>query len=289
MVFNGIEAAPPLEIAPCGLLSVARVVKHTAEDEHWINQYTAELDGFPEVNIMTNVGNQKYSVYDPAGVSESSQVLPFWVELVAKQTGVDFARDGFSDTYLRQIEAATQKAVERELWEGEATRGNTAAGSENFLTKSGGATSVTSGGVAPEKALYLIEQSISNSPTGGRGIIHMTRDVASALGSRLRYFEKNEIDENTYAVTRLGTLVVIGSGYTGNGPIGATGRAASATNKWIFATGVVEVHLGPADFVTRKAADAIKPSVNDVEVQVLRPAAVHFDPSIYYTAQVTLS
>lgn len=288
MVFNGIEQAPKLTIAPCGLLSAARVVKHDGNDEHWLNEFTAELDGFPSINIQTNVGNASYTLFDASSVEETTTVLPFWIELNKKMTSVDFIREGFDGPYLDQIDAATQKAVERELWEGEAVRGNTTPGTGDYLIKQNGATIVTSGGVAAEKALFLLEQEISKSPTGGRGIIHVTRDVASALGSRLRYFEKNEIDENTYAVTRLGTLVVVGSGYTGNGPIGAATREASATNKWMFVTGGVEVHLGKADFVNKNLAQAFNPRVNDFEVQILRPAAVHFDPSIFSAAQVTL-
>lgn len=289
MVFNGIEKAPKLTVAPCGLLSVARVVKHGKDDDqHWINEFDAELDGFPTINIQTNIGNQKYNIYDGTSAEKDVSVLPFWIELVHKETSVDFIREGFNGPFLDQIDAATQKAVERELWEGEALQGNTTPGTGDYLTKTGGATIVTSGGVTPEKALYLIEQEISKSPTGARGIIHMTRDVASALGSRLRYFEKNEIDEKTYAVTRLGTLVAIGSGYTGNGPDGTTGNAASATNKWIYVTGAVEVHLGEPEITTPTLAQAFNPRVNDFEVQVLRPAAVHFDPSIFSTAQVTL-
>lgn len=288
MVFNGIEKAPKLTVAPCGLLSVARVVKHGKDDEHWINEFDAELDGFPTIKLQTNVGNQKYTIYDGTAAEKDISVLPFWIELIHKETTIDFIREGFNGPFLDQIDAATQKAVERELWEGEALQGNTTPGTGDYLVKQNGATIVTSGGVAPEKALYLIEQEISKSPTGGRGIIHMTRDVASALGSRLRYFEKNEIDEKTYAVTRLGTLVVIGSGYTGNGPIGSTGRAATATNKWIYVTGAVEVHLGEPEFTNPDFAQSFNSRVNDFEVQVLRPAAVHFDPSIFSTAQVTL-
>lgn len=290
MAFNGIYPAPPLTIAPCGLLSVAQVVKHGTDDEHWINPGVTESNGYPTINVQSNLGNNSYTFYDGSSVDSNTEVLPFWVELRKKETSVDFLRKGaFNGPYLDQIEAATQKTVEFELWEGEAALANTTPGADNYLVKENGATIVTSGGVAPEKALYLIEQSIANSPTGGRGIIHMTRDVASALGSRLRYYENNEIDEKTYAVTRLGTLVVIGSGYTGNGPINNANRTASATNKWMFATGEVVVHLGPTDFVNREEAMAFNPRVNDFEVQILRPAAVLFDPSIFSAAQVTLS
>ncbi|UDL15877.1 hypothetical protein QEH42_gp086 [Microbacterium phage Pumpernickel] len=292
VTFNGIVPPSPLEVAPCGLFSVARVVKHREDEEHWIGGFHVESDAFPTVTLRTNTDAEITAgqgvIYDGSDDSDTYQATPFFVELSAKATSVDFLRDGedLSPTMEKQVKAVTQKAVERELWEGIATQNALPASKASFLRRAsadGGAEVVTSGGVSPEKALALIEQSISNSPTGGRGVIHMTRDVASSLGSRLRYFEKNEIDENTYAVTRLGTLVVVGSGYTGAGPLGAAGTEASATNKWMYVTGGVQVDLGKP-MVT--AASEV--STNDHIARISFPVAVHFDPSIFYAAQVTL-
>lgn len=290
MVFNGIIPAPPLKGAPCGLFSVARVVDHPT-DEHWIGGFHVETEAFPTVALRNNqdepLSGGAGTIHDGAGAAKSYVATPFFVELTAQTTNIDFIREGddFNENMKKQIKAVTQKAVERELWEGVATQAATTpeAQSALYLRTAGGADVVSTGGSSPEKALYLIEQAISNSPTGGRGTIHMTRDVASALGSRLRYFEKNEIDENTYAVTRLGTKVVIGSGYTGAGPIGATGAAATATNKWIYVTGDVTVDLGKTKLV---AWDT--PSVNNHEALLSVAAAVYFDPSLFATAQVTL-
>ncbi len=289
MAFNGIIPAPPLKGAPCGLFSVARVVDHPT-DEHWIAGAEVETNAFPVVSLRNNqdesIGNEGV-IHDGTNDPKSYVSTPFFVELKARTTNIDYVRQGdeFVDTMKDQIKAVTQKAVERELWEGPATQAATTpeAQAALYLRAAGGATVVSSGGASPEKALSLIEQAISNSPTGGRGTIHMTRDVASALGSRLRYFEKNEIDEKTYAVTRLGTKVVIGSGYTGAGPVGATGAAASATNKWIYVTGDVVVDLGKTQLVSWDT-----PSINDHEALLSVAAAVRFDPSLFATAQVTL-
>lgn len=292
MAFNGIVPASPLEVAPCGLFSVARVVDHREEEEHWLAGADVETNGFPTVQLRTNqdavISGGAGVIYDGSASPSTYKTTPFFIEIEANKTSVDFLRDNedLTPTMEKQAKAVAQKAVERELWEGVATLGATPASSAGFLrraTASGGASVKTSGGVTPEKALALIEQSISDSPTGGRGVIHMTRDVASQLGSRLRYFEKNEIDEKTYAVTRLGTLVVIGSGYTGNGPIGATGAAASATNKWIYVTGGVTVELGKPAVQTYS-----DPSVNHHYALISYPASVHFDPTIFSAAQVTL-
>ena len=292
MAFNGIVPASPLEVAPCGLFSVARVVEHREDDQHWINGAEIETIGFPIVQLRTNqdaiISAGAGVIYDGTNSPKTYESTPFFIEVKAKKTSVDFLQDGedLAPELQKQIRAITQKAVERELWEGVATQGATPTSDAKYLrraTANGGATVVTSGGATPEKALFLIEQAISNSPTGGRGVIHMTRDVASALGSRLRYFEKNEIDEKTYAVTRLGTLVVIGSGYTGAGPIGATGTAASATNKWMYVTGGVTVELGKELIQT-----VFDPSINDHFALISLPAAARFDPTIFSAAQVTL-
>lgn len=292
MAFNGIVPASPLEVAPCGLFSVARVVDHREEEEHWLSGADVETNAFPSVQLRTNqdsvITGGAGVIYDGTDSPSTYKTTPFFIEIRANKTSVDYLRENedLTPTMDKQVKAVAQKAVERELWEGVATLGSTPASDAGFLRRAasdGGASVETSGGVAPEKALALIEQSIANSPTGGRGVIHMTRDVASQLGSRLRYFEKNEIDENTYAVTRLGTIVVIGSGYTGAGPIGAAGAAATATNKWMFATGGVTVELGRPAVQTYS-----EPSTNDHYALISYPASVHFDPSIFSAAQVTL-
>lgn len=290
MAFNGIIPASPLEVRPCGLFSVARMVDHREEEEHWLGGSNVETNAYPTVQLRTQqdavISGGAGLIYDGSTQDSTYETTPFFVELRASKTSVDFLRDGLTDDLEKQAKAVAQKAVERELWEGIATQNAAPASDAAYLrraTSNGGATVVTTGGATPEKALFLIEQSIAESPTGGPGIIHMTPDVASALGSRLRYFEKNNIDQNTYAVTRIGTLVVVGAGYTGAGPIGATGTAATATNKWMFATGGVTVELGRPAFQTYN-----EPGINSHYALISLPAAVHFDPSIFSAAQVTL-
>ena len=291
VLYQGIESAPALEIAPCGLFSVARVVKHSADDTEWLRGFAVESNAFPTIKLQSNNGSALSNNTISAGTpgSDYKNVLPFWIELDFTQTTIDFIREEFGGASMDQIDSATQKAVEREFWEGVATRGNTPAGTDGYLIKSGTPVVGAGTGQSADRALALIEQSISNSPTGGRGVIHMTPDVASTLGSHLKYVEKNEIDGKTFAVTRLGTLVVIGHGYTGSGPVGATGAGMSDTNRWIYSTGGVEVHLGVPEYTNSNLAQAFNFNVNDFVVQILRPAAVHFDPSIHYAARVTLS
>jgi hypothetical protein len=115
----------------------------------------------------------------------------------------------------------------------------------------------------------------------------MTRDVASILGSRLIYVSKGD-GEKGKAITRLGTEVIIGSGYSGNGPIGNANATASATNRWMFATGPVDVHLGKVEVINQNLAQGIDASINDMRIKAMRPAAVYFDPSSHYAMRVAV-
>lgn len=291
--FAGVFNAPVLQVAPCGLLSVASVAETNADprSERWIRGFSTLSNASPTVRIAAtnNPAPANGVIFDGSAVKTYEDVTPFWVEIESKKTAKDLISENpFDGTLIEQIEAASQKAAEYELWEGVAARDipNPVSG---YLIEENGATVVTTAGEDSARALALLEQSIANSPTGGRGVIHMTRDVASTLGSRLLYKAKNRDDKKAYAVTRLGTLVVVGSGYTGNGPIGVANRAASATNKWMFATGGVEVLLGKPEIANTSLAQGFDPSTNDSIVTVTRPVAAHFDPSIWYAAQVTLS
>jgi len=293
-ITNGVLAAPALSIAPCGLLSVADVVRHESNDEQWIRGFLSESTASPTVNLRT-INNDVVTngnLYDGSAIARYYSVHPFLAELVDKRTGKDLESDNPRDGLIEdQMDAVTQKVAELEFWEGRAAQALTPTPATGYLRQqTGGATVVTSGGLAPNAALARLEQGITNSPTGTRGIIHMTRDVATELGTSIELINPSkDSTASTFAVTRLGTLVVIGTGYTGNGPIGATGATATATNKWMFATSNVIVEIGATDLVTQKVADGFDPAKNDSVTVAQRPVAVHFDPSIWVAAQVTLT
>lgn len=287
----GAFSAPALQVAPCGLLSVANVVSYASEDafSEWIRGFAVLSNAYPTAVRIITIDNSVVTdgqLYDGTGEDRYYDVTPFIVETELVRTGGNLAADSALDSVLtEQATAVAQKAIEFELWDGPAAR---ASGVSGYLTESAGATVVSGAGVAADVALQALEQSISTSPTGSRGTIHMTRDVASALGSRLLFKSKSRDDETAYAVTRLGTLVIIGSGYSGAGPTGATGAAASATNKWMFATGNVDAILGEMQFINTKQSGGFDPRVNSYATRIQQPVAAHFDPSIFAAARITL-
>jgi hypothetical protein len=63
------------------------------------------------------------------------------------------------------------------------------------------------------------------------------------------------------AMSRLGTEVAIGSCYSGIGPFSVTGAAPSATNRWMYATGPVEVHLSKSEIVNESLSQGINANI----------------------------
>lgn len=363
MAFRGIYTAPELVPTPCGLLSVARVMKHTGResDDTWTRGFSYEFESRPTVRLLT-VNDDAVSngeLFDGEDVPRFYEYRPFFIEVEDFASTFGLTGEDRIAKILRQLEVATQKAVERELWDGVASTG--ASNTNKYLTRadsisvvgklkdSGIATIYTDGdhgfrvgdwvtvasvdgafdgiymitdvptgdqfrylksggnvafgadtGTATVKAnevvdgphdafeaLYLLENAISQSPIGGNAVIHMTRDIASILDSRLTAVTDSD-GNYKYVRTVLGTKVCIGSGYTGNGPIGDGNATASATNKWMFATGEVDVHLGKSEIVNDSLAQGIGATINDMRIKAFRPAAVYFDPSCFFAVQVTL-
>ena len=289
--FQGVFEAHELTPAPAGLLSVARVMEHTAReyDERWIRKFSQEYDTRPTFVRLLTVNDEAVSdgVLSTNTGSSYLDYVPFFIDVEDFSSTFGLLGEDRFKRVIDELKAVTQKAVEYEFWEGKAAQGGTSANGNMYLTKSGLATIPVAGALKPENALMILEQAISNSPVGETGVIHMTRDVASILGSRLVYLKAKD-DKPALLMTRLGTPVVIGSGYTGKGPTGDANAAASATNKWIYATGCIDVHLGKIEVVNDTLAQGADVTINNMRIKAYRPAAVLSDPSMHFAMRVTL-
>jgi hypothetical protein len=287
MAFRGVYDAPEIKPTSCGLLSVARVMTHTsrAYDERWIRGFSYIYDTEGTLRLLTTDDDTVTGgeLFDSEGLDRYKDYEPFFIEV-----------EDFSSTFgllgvdriakiKKQLEAGTQKAVERELWDGLAA---TAATNTNTFLASADADVVSSDANEAYVALFLLEQAISESPLGEQGYIHMTRDVASFLGSRLTFGK--DTDNKFFVQTRLGTPVIIGSGYTGTGPAESSNTEPSDSNKWMYATGPIDVHLGKIEVVNENLGQGADASINSMRLKVTRPAAAYFDPSMHYAVRVSL-
>lgn len=290
MAFRGIYSAPDLTPAPCGLLSVARVMTHGGAeyDERWVRGFSYEFDSQPEVEVFTvNDATVTGGAVGASSLPQFKEYDPFFIQVTDTRSTLGLTGEDRFKLAIKQLEVASQKALELELWEGVAALAET--NGNDFLREAATATVVNTGALAPATALMLLEQAISSSPAGTNGVIHMTRDVASILGSRLIYSPADG-GKTGKAMTRLGTEVVIGSGYTGAGRISDSNTTASASNKWMFATGPIDVHLSKPEVVNENLGQGITVSTNTntLTVKAVRAAAVYFDPSIHYTVRLAL-
>ena len=302
-----ITKAHELQPYHFGLLSVASVNEYSEAEDAWA-RYTAHeynSDAF-RTTLVTNRDATAYTMYNGIGRARFLDYIPFNIEVEDYASTLGSLNEDRFERVLKILEATTGKAVERELWSGDSakvgtgTSGSPSANANNYLTKSGASTNVTvtSAGDNIRIALANLEASLAGCPYGNRGVIHMTRKTATHLTcmgviERVDYSGRlDPQDVNTKGqalVTALGTPIIVGAGYSGDGPVGATGATATATTEWMFATGYVDVHLGAKKVLNEDLQRATAASTNDIHLRAARAAAVHFEPCCHYAVRVDLS
>ena len=285
---NGVVEAPKIVPSAFGLLAVVKP-ENSTDEAQWVRGFSQEW----ETTLYSATNWDDTDTTDGEVVAAGTpiyytEIKPFFIEAEELRSGLGFLGLDRIARIKRQLEGVTQHAMEVELWDGAVRKGESHA---NKALSDASAT-ILNGGTAlsPRRALALLEHSIGQASDGGeQGIIHVTRDVAALLSSNSNMiFHETEKD---HLQTMGGTPVVVGSGYTGTGPDGATGAAASATNKWIYATGTVRTYVGDVDVVNDNLAQAydVSGNQNDMRLKAIRPAAVYFDTSIHLAVRVDLT
>jgi hypothetical protein len=285
---TGVVTAPKIVPSAFGLLDFAKPENAPSEDQ-WIRGFSQEwettatsLKNWDDTDTTNSdlIVNGVINYYD--------EIKPFFIEIDETRSTLGFLGIDRIERLKRQIEGATQHAMEHELWNGTVREGES---HDNRSLTSSSATVLNSGtALSPRRALALLEHSIGlASHFGEQGVIHVTRDVASLLASNSNMLMHEEGKDHLQ--TFGGTPIIVGSGYSGNGPDGATGAAASATNKWIYATGTVKTYVGDVDVVNDNLAQAydVSGNANDMRLKAIRPVAVYFDTSIHLAVRIDLT
>jgi hypothetical protein len=292
MVFpkNGVVEAPIIVPSAFGLLAVVKP-ENSADEDRWIRGFSQEYE--TTVDTLTNwddTDTNSYVLVNNATVNYYDEIKPFFIEIDEVRSGLGFLGLDRIARLKRQLEGVTQKAMERELWNGDVR----IAQSEDNKALIGSTAVVLNSGTAlsARRALALLEHTIATtSHAGEQGIIHATRDVVALLSSNssMLFHEK----EKDHLQTMGGTPVIAGSGYSGQGPASVSdgSQTASATNKWMYATGTVKVYLGDVDVVNDNLAQAfdVSGNANDMRLKAIRPVAVYFDTSIHLAVRVDLT
>jgi len=383
-----ITKAHELEPYHFGLLSVASVSEYTEAEDAWA-RYTAHeynSDAFRST-VVTNRDATAYTMHDGIGRARFLSYIPFNIEIQDYASTLGSLNEDRFERTLKILEAVTGKAVERELWSGDAAKygsgaiggaytagtvaatyasnvitltitggtsllqdgdlvnvtgltytsatgatagpftvsGTTTVGgatikfaaptatsavsgtpvvtapnANNYLTKSGSSTNltVTAAGDNTRLALANLEAKLATCPYGNRGVIHMSRKTASILTGiglieRVDYSGRTDPEDvnkkGQVLVTLLGTPIIVGTGYSGDGPTNLATGPATAGAEWMFATGFTDVHLGAKKVLNEDLQRATAASTNDIHVRTARAAAVHFEPCCHYTVRVDLT
>lgn len=285
---NGVVEAPKIVPSAFGLLAVVKP-ENSADEDQWVRGFSQEW----ETTLYSATNWDATDTTDGTVVTAGTptyytEIKPWFIEAEELRSTLGFLGLDRIERLKRQLEGVTQHAMEVELWDGAIRKGESHA---NKALSSASAT-ILNGGTAlsPRRALALLEHEIGQVSDGGeQGIIHVTRDVAALLSSNSNMIFHET--ENDHLQTMGGTPVIVGSGYSGTGPDGATGATASATNKWIYATGTVRTYVGDVDVVNDNLAQAydVAGNQNDMRLKAIRPAAVYFDTSIHLAVRVDLT
>lgn len=284
---NGVVEAPKIVMPEYGLLSVIKPESSTNEDR-WIRGFAQEWQtDLYAANLWDATDTTSDAVASDATPTRYTEIDPFFIEVEEIISTFSFLGIDRIERIKNQIEGVTQKAMEQELWEGYIRQTE----SHPNLSLSDASATLVNGTTAlsAARALALLDHTIAaTSPCGESGVIHMTRDVAGILAANYMIYHNAA---RGHMQTISGTTIVIGSGYNGKGPVGVTGEAASATNKWMYGTGTVKTYIGKIDVVNDNYAQAydVSGNQNDMRLKAIRPAAVYFDPTIHLAVRVDLT
>jgi molybdopterin-guanine dinucleotide biosynthesis protein A len=224
---NGVVEAGKIVPSAFGLLAVVKP-ENSVDEDMWIRGFSQEYE--TTVNNLKNwddTDTTSYTLVNNATVNYYDEIKPFFIEIDEVRSTLGFLGIDRIERLKRQLEGVTQKALEHELWNGEI---RIAEGHDNKALVSSSVTVINSGvALSPKRALALLEHSIADVSHGGeQGVIHATRDVVALLASNsnMLFHEKDK----DHLQTMGGTPVIVGSGYSGDGPIIAVSTAAISTN-----------------------------------------------------------
>ena len=288
MAFTGYIEAPKITPSAFGLLTVVKPDTSIEEDK-WIRGFaqgwettTQNLTNYDDTDTTSD------ALVSGATVNPYDDIKPFFIEVDETITTLGFLGIDRIARLERKLEGMTQQAMEAELWDGVIRKGES---HDNKALSDASATILNSGtAVTARRALSLLEFHIGSvSHAGEQGVIHMTRDVFALISANGQAFFHEEGKDHLQ--TLAGTPVIVGSGYSGTGPDGATGATATDANKWMYATGTVKTYLGDVDVVNDNLSQAydVAGNQNDMRLKAIRPAAVYFDPSIHLAVRVDLT
>lgn len=278
-------ATPALGANRRGLLSPGGAIRLDDPDDRWLGGFAYEewsCDALAPLPMLCEQGEKDTN--DKPGIREYQPVLLFGTDVC---TTLDQSRDAVA--HARQNLLATESfQLEREVWDGVATRAATPDLVNDYLAigGAGGATVLEASAVPYVNALALLDQALAECLHGTQGMVHaMPLTVALWVAAGAVRVEGQRL------LTPMDNIVVAGSGYSGSAPGAQAGDApiapADATLAAnAYATGLVYVRLGAEERIGQSASEEVDRSTNTRTVIVERPAAATWSGCCAFTVEV---
>ena len=264
----------------------------------WEGGFTFQPEGCVQASTWnpcsTGDDRNKSDIDPPPG---AVVVEPFIIEIGYECTSTGWQAANYEEKASARLDAALSKALEYEFWTGDRSSDNpslmtsTPNDDEHILNPGGAEAPVA---VSPAQGLILIAEALSRCGSGARGTLHVT----SGVGEFLTQKSLVEPDDNGNLETGgRGDVVIIGSGYTGQGPVGdpedddqadAQPDPAVGTS-WIYATGPVAYRVGEPEVLPTQFFEAFDRATNTVTYRSERTAAVYHDGCCIFAVLVDYS
>jgi hypothetical protein len=211
---NGVVEAPKIVPSAFGILAVVKP-ENSSDEDQWIRGFSQEYE--TELYSAKNWDDTDTTsgVVVVAGVPNYfTKIDPFFIEAEEYRSTLGFLGLDRIERLKRQIEGVSQHALEAELWDGDIRIGQS---HPNRCLVSSGVSVLDGSGLTARRALAVLENGIGQaSDAGEQGIIHATRDVVALLSSNSNMLFHETVKDHLQ--TMGGTPVVVGGGYSGNGP-----------------------------------------------------------------------
>ncbi len=242
---NGVVEAPQIVPSAFGLLAVVKP-ENSADEDKWVRGFSQEYETELYAAKNWDDTDTTSSVVVAAAVPNYfTKIDPFFIEAEEYRSTLGFIGLDRIARLKRQLEAVTQHSMEQELWDGAIRIGES---HPNRALVSSDVTVLDGSGLSAKRALAVLENGIgSTSDAGEQGIIHATRDVVALLSSNsnMLFHEK----EKDHLQTMGGTPVVVGGGYSGNGPRISAATASITSNTTLTINTSTPHYLAAGDTV----------------------------------------
>ena len=289
---------PTISIVSAGV-DALRSRNDALVSDRWINgiAYQVEDNASLHISDPCSTATDRLALESQAAVAEW---VPYMITAEDRCPPFGFLEHDYLGRVTRRLEVGTPKALERELWSGEAAKaapvtdaqpGGSPAFTTNLWLASPHAAllnPVAGTPVTMRRAFELLEQAISDNGLGSQGMIHCRPEA-------LPYIPTLRRDGNVIRTIR-DVILVPGVGYPNTGP---DGSAAAAGTTWLYATGMVEYWLDTKYQYTPEAVEtekdprawmsqAIDRTTNDVVVRAHRYGMATWDGLCHYAVQANL-